>query len=147
MRTLVIYDISDDRKRKRVAEACLDYGLERIQWSAFEGELTSEERRELAARCRAILGKGKDKGEVQFIPVCEKDLVRRDAVTTRNDKRGKVSTDCGHRRQLCRSVRPWAATRTTRPLFTVFPLPLPLEKKTNTRKTGRKERPFRFFWL
>ena len=147
MRTLVIYDISDNRKRKRVAEACLDYGLERIQWSAFEGELTPAERRELAARCRSILGKGKDRGEVQFIPVCEKDLVLRDAVTTANGRRGtaSVATDWVNCRQPRQAVRPWVATRTSRRMFPAFPAALPPLKKTNTRKTSAKKGPFRFF--
>ncbi|MGB9880221.1 MAG: CRISPR-associated endonuclease Cas2, partial [Anaerolineae bacterium] len=37
MRCVVVYDIPDDRVRARVADVCLDYGLERIQFSAFQG--------------------------------------------------------------------------------------------------------------
>ena len=40
MRYLLIYDISHDGVRTKVADACLDYGLERIQYSAFLGSLT-----------------------------------------------------------------------------------------------------------
>ena len=36
---VLIYDIENDRLRTRVAGICLDYGLERIQFSAFFGKL------------------------------------------------------------------------------------------------------------
>ena len=36
---LLVYDIPDDRKRTKIADACLDYGLDRIQFSAFLGWL------------------------------------------------------------------------------------------------------------
>jgi len=150
MRTLVIYDISDDRKRRKVAEACLDYGLERIQWSAFEGELTTGERMELATRCRAILGRGKDRGEVQFIPVCQKDLVQRSAVTI---GKGQSETRRGHHDRLHfpgthvrqrRSVRLWAATN-PRPMFPAWPLPHRLAPKGKARKMHSRGHGFRFF--
>ena len=35
--TILIYDIPDDRLRSKVADACLEYGLDRIQYSAFLG--------------------------------------------------------------------------------------------------------------
>ena len=40
-RCLLVYDISHDRTRARVADACLDYGLDRIQYSAFCGTLAA----------------------------------------------------------------------------------------------------------
>jgi CRISPR-associated protein Cas2 len=57
MRCLLIYDIPDDRTRTRVSDACLDYGLERVQWSAFLGELNQTLQRELLLKVRTILGK------------------------------------------------------------------------------------------
>jgi CRISPR-associated protein Cas2 len=42
--TFVVYDIEDDRVRARIASACKDYGLERIQYSAFCGQLDSTRR-------------------------------------------------------------------------------------------------------
>ena len=42
MQSLLIYDIPDDRARQKIADACLDYGLQRIQYSAFLGELTAQ---------------------------------------------------------------------------------------------------------
>ncbi|MFZ5591101.1 MAG: CRISPR-associated endonuclease Cas2 [Bacillota bacterium] len=39
MKTFVIYDIEEDRVRNKILEACKDYGLEHVQYSAFFGEL------------------------------------------------------------------------------------------------------------
>lgn len=52
MHCLLLYDIVDDRIRARVADACLDYGLQRIQYSAFCGALASVYQRELMALIR-----------------------------------------------------------------------------------------------
>lgn len=69
--TLVIYDVEDDRVRGRVANACKDYGLERIQYSAFRGLLDASRRSELAVRLRDTLGR--DVGKILLLAVCEKD--------------------------------------------------------------------------
>jgi CRISPR-associated protein Cas2 len=45
MRVLLIYDIPHDGARQKVADACLDHGLERIQYSAFVGELSRAHQR------------------------------------------------------------------------------------------------------
>lgn len=72
MNTLVIYDISEDKTRNKVAEACKDYGLERIQWSAFMGELGTNRREELHMRLIKTI---KDKeGNIQIYPICSKDI-------------------------------------------------------------------------
>lgn len=73
--TLVIYDIEDDRVRGRVANACKDYGLERIQYSAFRGALEASRRGELVARLADTLGS--DVGKIMILPVCEKDAAAR----------------------------------------------------------------------
>ena len=39
MHCLVVYDISDDKLRTKVADILMDYGLDRIQYSAFAGKL------------------------------------------------------------------------------------------------------------
>lgn len=71
-RTIVLYDIRDDRLRTRVSEACLDYGLERIQYSAFQGQLSRNKRQELFLRLKVILED--NAGKVLVQPVCEKDV-------------------------------------------------------------------------
>ena len=69
---VVLYDIQLDRIRTKISDACLDYGLERIQFSAFAGKLTRNKREELWLRLQTIL---KDfPGKILVQPVCEKDV-------------------------------------------------------------------------
>nr|WP_290668289.1 CRISPR-associated endonuclease Cas2 [Ardenticatena sp.] len=78
MRCLVVYDIPDDRVRTKVADACLDYGLDRIQYSAFLGELSPTHRRELMKRVRRLLGR--KAGKIQLFPLCDRDWNQRDEI-------------------------------------------------------------------
>lgn len=70
MRCLLIYDIPDDRARQRIADACLDYGLQRIQYSAFGGDLSHTHQRALFAEIGRRLGARA--GNVQFFPLDER---------------------------------------------------------------------------
>jgi CRISPR-associated protein Cas2 len=74
LRTFVIYDIVEDRTRTRIADACLDFGLTRVQYSAFAGMLNRNRREELFLRLRQILGDGV--GKILLQPVCGKDVVQ-----------------------------------------------------------------------
>ncbi len=69
---VLVYDIEDDRLRTRVAEACLDYGLERIQYSAFFGRLSRNRRQELALRIAREIEDAS--ARVRMFPICEEDL-------------------------------------------------------------------------
>jgi CRISPR-associated protein Cas2 len=69
---VLIYDIENDRIRTRVSEICLDYGLERIQFSAFFGKLNRNRRQELALRIQRECGR--ESARVRIVPVCESDL-------------------------------------------------------------------------
>lgn len=69
---LLVYDIPSDRLRAKVADICLDYGLERIQYSAFLGELNHNRQGELLQKLRRQVGKRE--ANVQLFPICEKDL-------------------------------------------------------------------------
>jgi CRISPR-associated protein Cas2 len=72
MQMLAIYDIENDRIRTRIAEACKDYGLQRIQFSAFLGDLNTTRREELLTRIRKTMADYP--GNVQLIPLCDKDV-------------------------------------------------------------------------
>jgi CRISPR-associated protein Cas2 len=72
LRTLVIYDIVDDRIRGRVAETCLDFGLLRIQYSAFAGRLNRNKREELFLKLCDKLGN--DAGKILLQPICAADV-------------------------------------------------------------------------
>mgnify|MGYP001215711504 CR=1 FL=1 len=69
---IVIYDIPDDRERAKIADICLDYGLERIQYSAFFGELSHNQKETLFKKAKRVIGD--NPGNFQIFPVCEKDL-------------------------------------------------------------------------
>jgi CRISPR-associated protein Cas2 len=68
---LVIYDVENDRTRVKVSEACKDYGLSRIQYSAFLGNLSPNRIQELYYRLKTTLGV--EVGNIQMFPICDKD--------------------------------------------------------------------------
>ncbi len=71
MKILLLYDIPHDGTRTKVADICLDYGLDRIQYSAFLGDLHRVHQEELMRK----LGKrlGRRPGKIQLFPLCAKD--------------------------------------------------------------------------
>ncbi len=71
MMTWVVYDISNDRVRGRVAKMCKEYGLYRVQKSAFLGDLNKNETDELLLRCKDIVD-GED-DSVYVFPMCVDD--------------------------------------------------------------------------
>jgi len=74
--TLVIYDITDDDLRLRVARFLRSKGLKRIQKSAFMGPLTSSERTNLVAGLKRLV-RGYDKVNIQVYPLTEASYNRR----------------------------------------------------------------------
>ena len=72
MKCLLVYDIPSDKIRGKIADICLDYGLLRIQYSAFLGSLNHNHQEEIMQRVKRKLGK--KAGNVQLFPICEKDL-------------------------------------------------------------------------
>ena len=70
MQFLIIYDISDDRARQKIADACLDYGLMRLQYSAFLGDLSRAHQRALFGEIRDRLGR--KPGNIQLFPLDER---------------------------------------------------------------------------
>jgi len=86
MRCLLLYDISNDGIRYKIADACLDYGLDRIQYSAFFGELERCYQKEMMKKMRRILGK--EGGNIQLFPLCQNDWDKRDVII-QEGKNGK----------------------------------------------------------
>lgn len=66
---LVLYDVEDDRIRLRLADLCLNYGLERIQFSAFLGKINRNRRQELSLRIQDLIGT--ESARVRVIPITE----------------------------------------------------------------------------
>jgi CRISPR-associated protein Cas2 len=68
----VIYDISEDNLRNHVVETLKDYGLQRIQYSGFMGDLRRDQLNSLLVDLRNLL---KDLMEnVQLFPMCDNCL-------------------------------------------------------------------------
>lgn len=72
---LVVYDVVDDRVRHHISEACLDFGLERFQMSAFGGNLSAPRRKELFVRMCDLLGA--KPGRLLVQPIGGEDLQKR----------------------------------------------------------------------
>lgn len=93
MQCVLVYDIPDDGKRGKVADACLDYGLDRIQYSAFSGNLAATHQEELMLRIQRVLVSGtetrKCAGNVQLFPICEKDWGARQCVVIEGVEEGQ----------------------------------------------------------
>ena len=68
----VIYDITDDRTRGRVAKACKGKGLYRVQKSAFLGTLNRNQLDELKMMCEDLIDRESD--SVYIFPMCEDDF-------------------------------------------------------------------------
>jgi len=69
MRYLVIYDITDDNLRALVAETLKDYGLQRVQYSAFIGSLRRDKLSSLIVDLKNLI---RDLVEnVQLYPLCD----------------------------------------------------------------------------
>ncbi|MBE8540196.1 CRISPR-associated endonuclease Cas2 [Geoglobus acetivorans] len=76
--TLVIYDISENRTRSRIATACRRFGLSRIQKSAFLGDISSARRRELVEVLKRLL-RG-EQGNIQVFVICRPDMALRTVI-------------------------------------------------------------------
>ena len=75
MHLLLLYDISNDRIRCKVAMTCEDYGLDRVQYSAFTGILSRNHQEELMLLIDNLLDG--QAGRVQLVPISRDDWARR----------------------------------------------------------------------
>lgn len=56
MHIALLYGITSDRIRTKVADTCMDYGLDRTQFSAFIGDLSRNHQEELMLKLSSLLG-------------------------------------------------------------------------------------------
>ncbi|HIC85887.1 MAG TPA: CRISPR-associated endonuclease Cas2 [Desulfobacterales bacterium] len=68
----IIYDIVDDKARAKVAKTCKQYGLERVQKSAFLGKLKMNRFDELSEKCLSLINEEEDR--VYLFPFCQDDF-------------------------------------------------------------------------
>jgi CRISPR-associated protein Cas2 len=72
MRYVVIYDVSDDNLRNQVAETLKDYGLQRIQYSGFMGDLRRDQLNSLLVDLKNLIKELVE--NVQLFPMCDSCL-------------------------------------------------------------------------
>lgn len=68
----VVYDIAEDRKRTKIARACKNKGLYRVQKSVFLGTLNNNQIDELKIMCEDAIDTEVD--SVYIFPMCEDDF-------------------------------------------------------------------------
>jgi CRISPR-associated protein Cas2 len=90
MRCLLVYDIPHDGIRGKIADVCLDYGLDRIQFSAFIGVLRASHQDELMLKLKRILGKQPGKILLFGINAADWDA-RKEIIQVADDKSLKPS--------------------------------------------------------
>ncbi len=86
MQLILIYDIVHDGTRTKVSNLCLDYGLDRIQFSAFEGQLKRTQQEALMLQVKKVLT-GRE-GEVRLIPINQSEWAGQ--LMVRNVVQGEV---------------------------------------------------------
>jgi len=67
----IIYDISADRPRTKIAKACKQKGLYRVQFSAFVGSINRNSLDELALQMEELMA---DDDKIYIFPMCEDDF-------------------------------------------------------------------------
>src|SRR5205823_6162594 len=72
MLTWVIYDITKDKTRTRIAKRCLDFGLYRVQKSVFLGDIEANRVEEILLASRELMDPETD--SVYVFPMCREDF-------------------------------------------------------------------------
>lgn len=70
----VIYDIRANKNRKKISDICKDFGLERVQYSAFLGTLTRNKAEMLAIEAKRFIG---DNDKLMIVPAGKEDFDKR----------------------------------------------------------------------
>lgn len=74
---IVAYDVVDDTRRNRIAKALKNYG-QRIQYSVFECDLTSQQIKSLKAVVKKLINEAEDR--VHFFVICQACYEKRQAL-------------------------------------------------------------------
>lgn len=80
----VLYDIEKDRSRTKVAKACEQAGLYRVQYSCFLGTLTPSDKDTLRLKIEELINLEKDK--VYIFPMNKGELQQTDLLGQAFDK-------------------------------------------------------------
>ena len=88
----VMYDIVDDRSRNKVAKACKQAGLYRVQYSVFLGKMTANDKDSLSLYIEGLINEKED--SVYIFPMSKDELQQTDLLGQAFDK--KFVTDEVH---------------------------------------------------
>ena len=88
----VMYDIVDDRARNKVAKACKQAGLYRVQYSVFLGKITANDKDSLSLYIEELIDEKED--SVYIFPMSKDELQQTDLLGQAFDK--KFVTDEVH---------------------------------------------------
>ena len=72
MLTWVIYDISKNKTRTKIAKRCLDFGLYRVQKSVFCGDIEANRIQEIILASTELMNVETD--SVYVFPMCREDF-------------------------------------------------------------------------
>ena len=71
---IISYDISDDKRRQKIAKILLDFG-NRVQYSVFEAILTNELLKKMVSRLRRVTSEEEDSIRIyQLCKECKKSI-------------------------------------------------------------------------
>lgn len=70
MQTLVIYDISEDKKREKLRGHLLNYGLKRIQYSGLLGNVQTNDRLLMVNEVQQYISCETD--SIYILPLCDR---------------------------------------------------------------------------
>ncbi len=85
MLTWVVYDITKDRTRAKIARRCLDFGLYRVQKSVYLGDVPRNRVEEILLFSRELLDPETD--AVFVFPMCREDFDRVQVVGLEFDRK------------------------------------------------------------
>lgn len=68
----IIYDITEDKTRNKIAKICKEKGLYRVQKSAFLGTINRNQLDELSIMCEDVIDLETD--SVYIFPMCSEDF-------------------------------------------------------------------------
>jgi CRISPR-associated protein Cas2 len=85
MLTWIIYDISKDRTRTKIAKRCLDFGLYRVQKSVFLGDIEPNRVNEITLASTELMNLQTD--SVYVFPMCQDDFEKVRIVGQRFDRK------------------------------------------------------------
>ena len=68
----MVYDVSATPKRTKIAKACKEAGLYRVQKSVFLGNLERSQMDSLALQCKELMALEQD--SLYMFPMCEDDF-------------------------------------------------------------------------